>query len=164
MPGAPLRSECNTNTDIHIIAASQEVDLNPQSLRERVILSLYPAEMTIKAAHHHINTDVFQVMWELITKYQSPMPPQPQPPYDRSYLPGPDPDGRRRLDEYLQETAEPGEESFKISYCPLLKDPAVPDYDWVDEDLRTTIFECSEYTTFIACAGCLVFISRSRDP
>ncbi|KAI1272840.1 kinase-like domain-containing protein [Xylaria sp. FL0933] len=79
-------------------------------------------------------------MWELITQEIGPTPPQPQPPYEmRDLYPPYNSRGQANYDYILK---EPEYVDFKISYCPLLLDPDVHDYNWVDERLRKTIFEC----------------------
>ncbi|KAI0966215.1 hypothetical protein F4678DRAFT_450478 [Xylaria arbuscula] len=79
-------------------------------------------------------------MWELITKSIAPTPPNPQPPYDlRDQYPPYNASGQAHYDLILR---DPAYADFKISYCPLLIDPEVHDYDWVDETLRRTIFAC----------------------
>ncbi|KAI0553968.1 kinase-like domain-containing protein [Xylaria curta] len=79
-------------------------------------------------------------MWQLITKFVSPTPPTPQPPYDEvdNYPPF-NVHGQTDMDQIFK---DPKYADFKISYCPLLRDPEVQDYDWVDEKLRETIFKC----------------------
>ncbi|KAI1758237.1 hypothetical protein F4782DRAFT_544575 [Xylaria castorea] len=79
-------------------------------------------------------------MWELITKLLPPTPPAPQPPYDEvdSY-PAFNNQGQTDMDLIFN---DPRFADFKISYCALLRDPRVTDYNWVDEKLRETIFKC----------------------
>jgi len=80
-------------------------------------------------------------MWVLITKHDAPAPPQPQLPWHEAVI---DSDMlekyRDRLDTLLEVL---GLEGQPISYCPLLRDPSVHDYDWVNEALRVTIYKCS---------------------
>ncbi|KAI1827049.1 hypothetical protein F4861DRAFT_551861 [Xylaria intraflava] len=79
-------------------------------------------------------------MWQLITGHEAPIPPNPQPPYDEvDRYPPYNEEGQTNMDKALQDRRYKG---FKISYCPLLMDPRVSDYDWVDRKLRKTIFEC----------------------
>ncbi|KAI0429359.1 kinase-like domain-containing protein, partial [Xylaria sp. FL1042] len=79
-------------------------------------------------------------MWELITLEIGPLPPQPQPPYDqRDSYPAYNDRGQANYDLILK---DPAYADFKISYCSLLLDPDVHDFDWVDKRLRRTIFEC----------------------
>lgn len=80
-------------------------------------------------------------MWELITKYEPPTPPAPQPPYEEvDNFPPWTEKGGYDFDDLL-ETTHP---HFKISYCPLLLDPRVSGYDWVHRTLRETVFKCCE--------------------
>ncbi|RYP84097.1 hypothetical protein DL769_001242 [Monosporascus sp. CRB-8-3] len=72
------------------------------------------------------------VMWILITKHWPPTPPQPQLP---PTFPMP-PLGGMTIDDIVDQ------QEVKVSYCPWLLDPDNKDYDWVDKELRTTIFEC----------------------
>ncbi|TRX95559.1 hypothetical protein FHL15_003517 [Xylaria flabelliformis] len=79
-------------------------------------------------------------MWELITKFLPPTPPAPQPPYDEvDNYPPYNMVGQTDMDQIFN---DPKYADFKISYCALLRDPRVQDYDWVDEKLRETIFKC----------------------
>ncbi|KAI0483486.1 hypothetical protein F4859DRAFT_528879 [Xylaria cf. heliscus] len=79
-------------------------------------------------------------MWELITKLQPPTPPAPQPPYSEVLnFPPYNDQGQTNMDLIFD---DPQYAEFKISYCALLRDPTVTDYDWVDENLRDTIFRC----------------------
>ncbi|KAI0186640.1 kinase-like domain-containing protein [Xylaria flabelliformis] len=79
-------------------------------------------------------------MWQLITKFLSPLPPAPQPPYDElDNYPPYNVVGQTDMDQIFN---DPRYADFKISYCALLRDPRVQDYDWVDEKLRETIFKC----------------------
>ncbi|KAI0539118.1 hypothetical protein GGR58DRAFT_525336 [Xylaria digitata] len=80
-------------------------------------------------------------MWEMITKYEGPAPPIPQPPYDEveNYPPIPE-NGETGMDMIFD---DPEYADFKISYCALLLDPVeVDSFTWVDETLRRTIFRC----------------------
>ncbi|RYP46223.1 hypothetical protein DL768_007542 [Monosporascus sp. mg162] len=72
------------------------------------------------------------VMWIIITKHSPPTPPQPQLPLT---FPMPPLSGMT-IDDIVDQ------QEVKVSYCPWLLDPDNKDYDWVDEELRTTIFEC----------------------
>ncbi|KAI0514975.1 hypothetical protein F5B22DRAFT_211034 [Xylaria bambusicola] len=74
-------------------------------------------------------------MWELIVKYQGPLPPTPQPPQNLPHIL----QGQIDYDAILQ---DPKYADFKISYCALLLNPDVHDYDWVDKALRETVFKC----------------------
>ncbi|KAI1310679.1 hypothetical protein F5Y03DRAFT_345215 [Xylaria venustula] len=79
-------------------------------------------------------------MWELITKSIAPTPPIPQPPYEaRDLFPPYNNHGQADYDIIFD---DPRYADFKISYCPLLIDPEVHDFDWVDETLRQTILAC----------------------
>ncbi|KAI2633358.1 hypothetical protein GGS21DRAFT_544035 [Xylaria nigripes] len=79
-------------------------------------------------------------MWRLITNHLPPLPPMPQPPYEEvDNYPPINSYGQTNIDLALQDEKY---KDFKISYCPWLMDPKVTDYDWVDKDLRQTIFEC----------------------
>ncbi|KAI1122628.1 hypothetical protein F5Y10DRAFT_286997 [Nemania abortiva] len=79
-------------------------------------------------------------MWQLITKYEPPQPPAPQPPYaEVDRYPAYNMHGQTDLDDIF---LDPKYANFKISYCPLLQDPRVDQYNWVDERLRKTIFRC----------------------
>ncbi|KAI1640803.1 hypothetical protein F4809DRAFT_637253 [Biscogniauxia mediterranea] len=81
------------------------------------------------------------VMWILITKFEFPAPPDPQLPYDQVYrAPGQKDkkDFRKQRKAYKAATGE----DHKISYCALLGDPNVHDYDWVDPELREILFQC----------------------
>lgn len=79
-------------------------------------------------------------MWTLITKHEPPVPPQPQfpadliielyPPYNR--------EGQRDIPDDAINPEDP------ISYCPLLLNEDIHDYDWVDRELRETIYRCSK--------------------
>ncbi len=81
-------------------------------------------------------------MWELITKTEAPVPPNPQPPYNlRDMYPPYNNEGQIAFDLIFH---DPAYADFKISYCPLLLDPDVHDYDWVHKTLRETIFKCCE--------------------
>ncbi len=68
-------------------------------------------------------------MWVLITKLQPALPPQPQPPL--AYRPE-----NGDIEDFVHSMRLP------VSYCPLLMDPNVHDYDWVDVELRQTIYNC----------------------
>ncbi|KAI1369952.1 hypothetical protein F5Y08DRAFT_347477 [Xylaria arbuscula] len=70
-------------------------------------------------------------MWQLIVQKFGPTPPTPQPPDE--LLDDPDVDSALRNPQYA---------NFRISYCDGLLDPDVNEFDWVDRDLRQTIFEC----------------------
>ncbi|RYP05106.1 hypothetical protein DL764_004022 [Monosporascus ibericus] len=72
------------------------------------------------------------VMWILITKHSPPTPPQPQLP---PTFPMPPLSGMT-IDDIVDQ------QEVKVSYCPWLLDQDNKDYDWVDKELRTTIFEC----------------------
>ncbi|KAI0595087.1 hypothetical protein F4775DRAFT_595576 [Biscogniauxia sp. FL1348] len=81
------------------------------------------------------------VMWILITKLEFPAPPDPQLPYDQvNRAPGQKDkkDFRKERKAYKAATGE----DHKISYCALLMDPNVHDYDWVDPELREILFRC----------------------
>jgi hypothetical protein len=67
-------------------------------------------------------------MWSLITKCHPPTPPQPQLP--TGTVPGP----AHLLDGLLQDVA--------VSYCPLLMDTTITNYNWADVELRQTIYRC----------------------
>ena len=74
-----------------------------------------------------------QAIWVLITKLWPPMPPQPQIPPSIVIPPGTTP---ADIDEQIRLS------KAKVSYCPLLMDPSVTDYDYIDEELRQTIYDC----------------------
>ncbi|KAI0408318.1 hypothetical protein F4802DRAFT_594258 [Xylaria palmicola] len=79
-------------------------------------------------------------MWQLITGLEPPLPPQPQAPYELvDQYPEYDRMGRTDRDDILllEEYKD-----FRISYCPLLLDPASPEYHWAHKPLRETIFRC----------------------
>ncbi|KAJ8132334.1 hypothetical protein O1611_g1294 [Lasiodiplodia mahajangana] len=80
-------------------------------------------------------------MWELITGYEPPVPPEPQPPYSEVDLYPPINNlGQTLLDGIFE---DPQYVDFKISYCALLLDPREGSrYSWVDEALRDIIFQC----------------------
>ncbi|KAI3330045.1 hypothetical protein F4824DRAFT_516098 [Ustulina deusta] len=83
---------------------------------------------------------IAMTMWELITKTEAPVPPNPQPPYNlRDMYPPYNNEGQIAFDLIFH---DPAYADFKISYCPLLLDPDVHDYDWVHKTLRETIFKC----------------------
>ncbi|KAI1814862.1 hypothetical protein GGS20DRAFT_546096 [Poronia punctata] len=79
---------------------------------------------------------IAETMWILITGFDGPAPPQPQPPYDEPELLEVFKDNLDNLSEFLEK------KDFKISYCPLLMDPRVHTYDHVSLNLRKRIFEC----------------------
>lgn len=72
-----------------------------------------------------IGTNMPQTMWELITKFQPPTPPAPQPPYNQviNYPPY-NAQGQTDMDLIFQ---DPAYANFRISYCALLRDPTVTD-------------------------------------
>ncbi|KAI3324151.1 hypothetical protein HD806DRAFT_534469 [Xylariaceae sp. AK1471] len=77
-------------------------------------------------------------MWVLITKYEPPIPPQPQLPDNMLHLDIPyNNQGKRDIDDFLDQ-----DKPFPISYCPLLMNPRINAYDWVDKPLRSTLFKC----------------------
>ncbi|KAI1741699.1 kinase-like domain-containing protein [Xylaria scruposa] len=64
-------------------------------------------------------------MWELITKFVSPTPPAPQPPYDEvDNYPEFNAYGQTDMDQIFN---DPKYADFKVSYCALLRDPRVKD-------------------------------------
>ena len=67
-------------------------------------------------------------MWVFITRLNVPVPPQPQVPHGL--------EGLQNIDEHVDVNDLP------VSYCEYLCDPNVHDYDWVDEELRKTIYKC----------------------
>jgi hypothetical protein len=79
-------------------------------------------------------------MWVLITKYEPPVPPQPQLPEHLLHLDvAYNNKGQRDIDDYLGNY-----DDILISYCPLLMDPQVNDFNWVHRAMRSTLFRCSE--------------------
>ncbi|KAI1499101.1 hypothetical protein F5X99DRAFT_391237 [Biscogniauxia marginata] len=90
------------------------------------------------------HTNIFcmaQTMWILITQLEAPAPPAPQAPYHLvSQIPTVN--GKKDIDTYLKTHPDTTGEGHKISYCPLFMDPQNHDYDWVDKELRETIFKC----------------------
>lgn len=72
-------------------------------------------------------------MWVLITKLQPPQPPQPQVPPTLALPPNPTWQDYENLVN-LNNTP--------VSYCALLMDPNVTDYNWVDQELRQEIYDC----------------------
>ncbi|KAI1080696.1 hypothetical protein F5B20DRAFT_538587 [Whalleya microplaca] len=76
-------------------------------------------------------------MWMLITRFKPPIPPQPQIPPDTDTSNWNFDDVNSiRSNIRLMGFAQP------ISYCPLLRDDRVDDYNWADQTLRQTIYEC----------------------
>ncbi|KAI1118303.1 kinase-like domain-containing protein [Nemania sp. NC0429] len=89
-------------------------------------------------------TNIWQIgmtMWELITRWEPPIPPAPQPPYEEvGRFPPWDP--YRGGFDYDTLLGKGKYRNFKISYCPLLMDPEAEGFEWIDEDLRATIYKC----------------------
>ncbi|KAI0139445.1 kinase-like domain-containing protein [Hypoxylon sp. NC0597] len=99
------------------------------------------------AGYYGPHTNIWGIaltMWVLITKYHPPMPPQPQAPEEvveaaAEYLSA-NPTTEETSDAYtkvLNNLKFP-----PISYCALLWDSSIHDYDYIDKDLRRTIYEC----------------------
>ncbi|KAI1342945.1 hypothetical protein F5Y15DRAFT_371434 [Xylariaceae sp. FL0016] len=95
------------------------------------------------AGNYGSHTNVWGIaltMWCLITKLEPPAPPDPQPPYELNGTFNYSNDGKQLVHEAIDD--EPKYANFRVSYCPLLMDPTCKTYDWVDKELRQTIFEC----------------------
>ncbi|KAK9424838.1 putative Kinase-like protein [Seiridium unicorne] len=95
------------------------------------------------AGQYSCKTNIWQIawtMWTLITQKYAPEPPQPQiPPHlRRGGLYFASDDTKRGFDETLLGAGYTG----PISYCALLLDLDINDYDWVDLELRRVLFEC----------------------
>ncbi|KAI8635549.1 hypothetical protein F5Y19DRAFT_469425 [Xylariaceae sp. FL1651] len=102
----------------------------------------YTSKRPDRADREHELVPRLKTMWVLITKYEPPIPPDPQPPYDQVHNYPRDNSGRRKIGDLFEEAEY---NDFKISYCALLRDPQVNDYDWVDETLRQTLFKCMHH-------------------
>ncbi|KAK9772779.1 putative serine threonine protein kinase protein [Seiridium cardinale] len=94
------------------------------------------------AGKYSCKSNIWQIawtMWCLITRLNPPLPPQPQIPEDlwNTYA-FPAGTNKYDFDAHLEEIGYDG----PISYCPLLCDLDVEDYDWVDQDLRNTLYRC----------------------
>ncbi|KAI1207563.1 kinase-like protein [Annulohypoxylon truncatum] len=77
-------------------------------------------------------------MWVVITQLSPPLPVQPQPPAGLN----PKRNKKGLIPSYLDQFVDPTDPETRISYCPLLMDPARSTYDYVDIELRTAIYEC----------------------
>ncbi|KAI1088520.1 kinase-like protein [Rostrohypoxylon terebratum] len=93
------------------------------------------------AGNYSSPMNVYQIgltMWNIMTQLEQPNPIQPQVPL--GIHPPRDNEGRipANMDELLN-TADP---NVKISYCPLLLDPAANRFDKYDPELRRAIYEC----------------------
>ncbi|GAP88215.1 putative serine threonine protein kinase protein [Rosellinia necatrix] len=93
--------------------------------------------------YYSYKTNIWSIgltMWQLITRYNPPIPPAAQPPYEvvDQYVPYNE-HGQTNLDLIFK---DPQYKDFKVSYCALLLDPRTTEYDWVHKDLRETIFKC----------------------
>ncbi|KAI1771425.1 hypothetical protein F4818DRAFT_429067 [Hypoxylon cercidicola] len=93
---------------------------------------------------------ICKTMWVVITQMEVPLPPQPQVP-PGLWIPQLPPG--MSIDQYLEQydrsesirTGTP--QRSKISYCPWLYTDGGPNgfFNYVDMDLRRTIFECMYY-------------------
>ncbi|KAI0126081.1 hypothetical protein BJ170DRAFT_725884 [Xylariales sp. AK1849] len=80
-------------------------------------------------------------MWSLITQVWAPHPPQAQvPPHLAGDVVKPA-EGSADIDGELESWGY-DTSTQPISYCEFLKDPEVDGFNWVDEDLRETVFRC----------------------
>lgn len=85
-------------------------------------------------------------MFELITQCRAPVPPAPQPPYEEvANYPPYNEEGQTRFDDIFNEERY---KDFRISYCPILLDPAYEEeMAPISRQLRETVFKCREYST-----------------
>ncbi|KAK6073202.1 hypothetical protein SCUP234_08800 [Seiridium cupressi] len=94
------------------------------------------------AGKYSCKSNIWQIawtMWCLITRLNPPLPPQPQIPEELwSNYAFPAGTSKHDFDAHLEEIGYDG----PISYCPLLCDLDIEDYDWADLDLRNTIYRC----------------------
>lgn len=68
-----------------------------------------------------------------MTKLRPPLPPQPQIPPTLALPQNPTP---QEIDEAVNDDRVP------VSYCTLLMDPNITAYDYIDVELRQTVYDC----------------------
>ncbi|KAL7625012.1 hypothetical protein AAE478_004226, partial [Parahypoxylon ruwenzoriense] len=86
---------------------------------------------------------IAMTMWCLITRLHPPRAPRPQVPRD-VYENHPElPENPSEADLLPIQNELQGQ---PISYCPRIYNPRVHEYDWADETLRRTIYECMYHT------------------
>ncbi|OTA54525.1 kinase-like protein [Hypoxylon sp. EC38] len=99
------------------------------------------SSMNPVAGNYGSHTNIWSIaliMWVLITQLDPPKPPQPQIPPGVQIPKAKEGEEEPDIDRLILQ-AQP---NARISYCPLLIDGDDGDLEYIDEELRRTIYEC----------------------